>query len=546
MRLVCFVVPAVIAAAQTQPVRPAVIEGKVVGDSDEKPLRRAHVTLRPMEAGLNAIGADADDTGSFVIRDIPAGRYVLTAQRDGYLSSSTVLRSGMRMPQMIAIRSGDRISSLTFRLRPSAVIAGHIRFEDAEPAVNVRVDAYREYFAKGQHRYNLAGSARTDDRGEYRIHGLGRGSYIVAAAVYERVAPQQGYIEQARTDDEGREIPAFVYTTTFFPNTTKLTEAIALSLDYGKELGGIDVYLNQVRKVKIRGRVLDGESGRTLTSATITVQSVDSHQGASIPAPVQTVFAGNGDFEIRGVTPGTYLITAEGGEGKHMIGRAMTTVAEENIEHLELMVAPARECRGTIRVQGVGELDPNSAPIAIFEPRTEMATALRSPVRGNEFTCALLADETYDFYMQNLPDDFFVLAIRANGMNFLSTGISGSYASPDQPFEVVLDSHGGRVGGVVVGADGNAWSGANLALIPDPPGGRLQSYRNGSADEYGRFQIRGVAPGAYLLVAWLDDPPCDFYNPSALDACRSSGMQVTVDRAAQKNVVFTMSDAVRK
>jgi hypothetical protein len=76
----------------------------------------------------------------------------------------------------------------------------------------------------------------------------------------------------------------------------------------------------------------------------------------------------------------------------------------------------------------------------------------------------------------------------------------------------------------VFGPDGSVWSGASLALVPDPPQGRLQSYRTGLADEYGQFQIRGVPPGRYTLIAWLDDPPCDVYDPSGLEACRATGM----------------------
>ena len=58
-----------------------------------------------------------------------------------------------------------------------------------------------------------------------------------------------------------------------------------------------------------------------------------------------------------------------------------------------------------------------------------------------------------------------------------------------------------------------------MMLVPDPPRGRLQDYRQASADQYGQFQIRGVAPGKYSLVAWLEEPPCDVYDPDGLDAC---------------------------
>ena len=45
--------------------RPGRIEGQVLREPDEAPLRRAQVVLRPMEAGLTTIGVEADDQGNF-------------------------------------------------------------------------------------------------------------------------------------------------------------------------------------------------------------------------------------------------------------------------------------------------------------------------------------------------------------------------------------------------------------------------------------------------------------------------------------------------
>jgi hypothetical protein len=72
----------------------------------DQPLRRAHLTLRPMEAGISTIGSDADDKGTFSIQQIVPGRYMLVAERDGYLPSSTCLRGALRMPPVITIGAG--------------------------------------------------------------------------------------------------------------------------------------------------------------------------------------------------------------------------------------------------------------------------------------------------------------------------------------------------------------------------------------------------------------------------------------------------------
>src|SRR5258708_1153544 len=70
------------------------IEGQILNEAG-LPLRRAHIVLRPVEAGITTIGAEADDKGTFSVQQIPAGRYPLTAERGGHLPSSTCLRRAL-------------------------------------------------------------------------------------------------------------------------------------------------------------------------------------------------------------------------------------------------------------------------------------------------------------------------------------------------------------------------------------------------------------------------------------------------------------------
>lgn len=275
---------------ETPRVQSARIEGQVLTDLTNQPLRRAQVVLRPIDSGLTTIGVEGDEKGNFVIRDILPGGYTLLATRDGYLGSSTCLRGALRMPAVIAIGSGQRITNVTFRLRPWAVVAGRIKFDDGEPAVGVRVDAYREHRSKGRRGYTVMAAVRTNDRGEYRMYGLQPGAYVFAA-VYEKAAPVPGYHEQARVNAEGKGLPVLAYTTTFYPNTVKLSEAVPVRLEYGQESGGIDLFLRLVRKVKIHGQVTSGITGQVVTTAAIVLQRMDSHNTGTLPAPVVMVKA---------------------------------------------------------------------------------------------------------------------------------------------------------------------------------------------------------------------------------------------------------------
>ncbi len=546
-RFLAITVLGCVAFAQGPPSKneDAQIDGQVLSDADGQPLRRAHVTLRPLQAGLSATGVDADDRGNFTLRRIAPGTYSLLAERDGYLTSATCRKGVLRMPVSFYIAGGDKITGITFRLRPWAVLAGKVKMDDGEAGVGVRVELYREYRTRGRHGYGVIAAVITNDRGEYRVYGLQPGPYFVAA-VYDKAPLVPGAQDQPATDALGRELPPTGYTTTFFPNTEKLSEALPVKVDSGHELSGIDLSLRRVVKVKVRGQVTSGISGARLGRATITLSRTDASTQGTIPTPAKAIFDRDGIFEIANVVPGSYIIQAEASDnGKTLSGRRLLAVSTDGEENVELVVAAPQPWPGVIVIEGADRWPDDRAPRVTLEARSDTGAPVQPSVRGLKFDCLVMGDETYDVLVENLVNDFYVSGVRAGGSDVRGLGLPGTLASP-LPFEIVLDSRGGKVSGRVFGpTDGDVWSGASMMLVPDPPRGRLQDYRQASADQYGQFLIRGVAPGKYTLVAWLEDPPCDVYDPDALDACRAVGTPVTVEAAGSQNLVLTMKSPQR-
>jgi hypothetical protein len=518
------------------------MEGQVLSDADSSPLRRARVTLHPLEAGLAATTVEADDRGNYSLRNIAPGTYSISAQRDGYLESSVATRNGLRLPRSFSLGKDQTITGVTFRLRPWGVITGAIHYDDGEPAIGIRVDLYRQYRSRGRVQFQNVAAAVTNDRGEYRVHNLPPGEYYVAA-VYERNTQQaQPAEEQPPADAQGRELPVFGYATTFFPDTLKLSEATPVKLDYGREIGGIDLFLQQTRKAKLRGRVTNGLSGGAI-NATLYLTRLDAGDNGVLSLPVRASFDKDGNFEIRNVAPGPYELWAEASvEGKRLIGRRPLTVSGEDVEGLEVVAVAASDWTGTIRVEGGESLPNRFTPRVRLEPRSERGLVIDVPAARSPFPLTVMPNEVYDVFAVSLPGEFYVSRVTSGGNDVRKFGLQGSAAS-QTPFEIVIDSRGGQVTGRVFDSQGLPISGANLILIPDPPDARLQDYRDASADEYGQFAIHGVAPGKYILSAWLDEPPCDFYNPDALEGCRNAGVSVGVKQAGEEIVTFTVKQA---
>jgi hypothetical protein len=504
------------------------LEGLVLADANGQGLRRARVILRPVDTGKLALGVETDDRGRFDIRDIPAGTYTLTAQRDGYLASTTFRRGTQRMPPRFFVGNDVRMTNLTFRLSPWSVITGRIRFEDGDPAVGVRVDLYQQYYVRGRHGYRVAASATTSDRGEYRIHGLAPGAYFAAVVLEgDQTGPQVE--DQPRLEDSGRELPVSIYTTTFYPGTERLSEAQPVRLALGQELNGIDIYMRPVDRLKVGGRITDGESGAALRSASVFLERLDAANTGALPALAEVEFDRDDRFHILNVAPGWYQVWVEATVNERRLhGRQTLLLTNASVEDLEIVVKPARAWQGEVTIAGSVQLPKEYQPHVLLEPRSERGGVVdvSAPATG-PFDVALMPEETYDVFVMNLPEDFYISQVRALGGDVRAQGLKSSMVNPI-PFQIVLASLGGRLDGVVLGPDGSVWSGATVTLIPEPARDRLQDYREAFANEQGRFRMGGIPPGRYILTAWLDEAACDIYDPAGLDPCRQTGTLIDV------------------
>src|SRR5208282_1100455 len=213
---------------------------------------------------------------------------------------------------------------------------GKVKFDDAEPAVNVAIQLYRSYYDRGRHSYVAAASTRTDDRGEYRVHGLEPGSYYVAA-LYQAPPRPAGAQPEIRKDALGNPLPELSYAVTFFPQVQKMSDAALVPVAPGDEVAGIDIFLTLVHTVHVRGRVLSALKGGVIASPSVTLRMNDSDNTASVSAPMNVVVDKDQNFDIQGVTAGPYLLLASGSEdGISLTGRVPINIGDADVANADL------------------------------------------------------------------------------------------------------------------------------------------------------------------------------------------------------------------
>jgi hypothetical protein len=163
------------------------IEGTVVNALTGEPLKKVHLTLRPVDQ-QNGIpyGANTDAAGHFLTDELDPGRYSLSASRNGFMTQSYSPDGSLRRATPLTLAKGQELKQLVFKLAPQAVVSGRVLDEDGEPLADVSVEPMLFQYLRGRRQLIPIAGTSTNDLGEFRLHNLSPGKYIFSAMRYPR------------------------------------------------------------------------------------------------------------------------------------------------------------------------------------------------------------------------------------------------------------------------------------------------------------------------------------------------------------------------
>src|SRR5207249_2147050 len=156
------------------------IMGRVLAADTGRPVKRARVFVNAVELP-GGRGALTDDEGVFDLSELPAGRYTVTVSKSGFVSLSYGQRRPLQAGTPLQLADGQQLKGVDFRLPRGSAIAGRVLDEDGDAMPGVIVRVMRYQYLQGDRRLTPAGTAQTDDRGQYRVWGLMPGDYYVSA-----------------------------------------------------------------------------------------------------------------------------------------------------------------------------------------------------------------------------------------------------------------------------------------------------------------------------------------------------------------------------
>jgi hypothetical protein len=523
----------------------ATIAGIVIKHPGSEPVKKAVIELiteNQSEGGDYTTISAAD--GTFRIEGIAPGRYHLFAERTGLLESGK--RSNGRV---LTLAAGQELTDLQVRLQAAAVVRGRVTDEDGDPMANADVAILRETFVAGHRRWEQAGSERTNDLGEYRIASLAAGSYYVSVSPppdFRSMIESAGK-SSAPGSSSASDRTATSYQTTYYPGTSDRSQAAAIQLQAGDDFP-VNFSLTPSPSLSIRGSV---GNLPPRSSAEITLQSRDFNlvlNGAEIHK--------DGTFVIRDVAPGAYTIVVSVENAPvPMMARQSLQVVSTNIDGLRLMPQTGGWIRGRMRLESknAAVADPSQLFLTLHSADGD-DDALSMFVAGAGFDSfsRIAADGSFEW--KNVPAGKYYVQLASDAGTdsawYLKSALADGRDTTDASISVnggtvglslVASANGGVVEGMVADANGQPVSNATVVAVPEMRlRGRIGLYRKTVSDQAGRFILRGLAPGSYMMFAWENVDGEAYYNPEFLKSCEPQGSALRVTEGEHKTLQLTV------
>jgi hypothetical protein len=359
--------------------------------------------------------------------------------------------------------------------------------------------------------------------------------------------------------DGGRRL---AYPTVFYPAADAPEAAATVEVGPGETRAGVSFRLRPVPTVRVSGR-LEGPDGPVpgLMLRLVRDGATDFGVGAETAA---TLSAPDGSFTLLDVPAGGYVLSAraafaalpnwrQGGVAglperrvagtlagvEELWGELPVSVYDEDISDLVVTVASGVTMSGRVAFDTQG--DPPDTGLAASVVLTlegadgGAADLPPAPVtKEGAFTIAGIRPGRYLVRADVTPQGWHLTSATWGGQDATREPLDLRAGNDVEDVVVTLTDRPARISGGVYDDRGLVVSGARVIVVPAGPGpgvdphappGRIRSVR---ASLYGVYELTGLQPGAYDLLAADEEAGVRWQDPAALARLPGPAVRVTV------------------
>jgi Carboxypeptidase regulatory-like domain len=237
------------------------------------------------------------------------------------------------------------------------VITGIVRDESGTPVVGAVVQAIvrRKRWAGPYYETPVGRPDESDDRGQFRLHSLPPGSYVVAVSM-QPSQPQRPSPSPPETTE---------YVRTYSPNATALADAQPVAVQPGAEQS-VAVRLAPVRFVSVSG-IARTSAGQPAANFTVLLRGgpetvrYTGPQGGFITTRVAGArVEANGSYSLMRVPAGTYVLEVTNGNSRQAqnplfeIAEIPVEVRDAPLTGVTVVTAPGATVSGRLEWRGSG------------------------------------------------------------------------------------------------------------------------------------------------------------------------------------------------
>jgi len=505
------------------------VSGIVIKMADSAPLRKAKLVLKSVDDPHRTVGAVTNAEGHFALKDVEPGPYRLTVTRVGFVSDEYGRRKPDAPGAILTLHAGQDLKNLQFRLIPAGVISGKIYDDDGEPLPGVEVGAIRQVYSEGKRTRSAATSVSTNDLGEYRLFGLSPGRYFVSS-VYARWSREGSEDDPNDAQNEG-------YAKLYYPGTPDPAKAGPITIKAGEEASSIDVLMRKVPVHQVRGNVYNQVTHKPGVGVMVIMvpKTTGNEWDFGVPTTVQKT---DGSFVIPEVLPGSYTLASFWfDDGVSYVNRQAVDVGNADVEGIAMTVVPGANISGRVVWEGQPAVDKDE--LKITPKPVDVPFGVRGQARvarDNSFTFKGLGEGTYRAEVMGMSKDCYIKDMYYGESSVIKEGFTVARGEAGT-LEIVISSRGARVQGTVIDSDSLPLAGVSVVLVPElSQRENYQKYKTESTDQYGNFDLRGIAPGDYKIFSWVEVEQDGWQDPEFLKQFEDRGQRITLQDGDHSSV----------